>query len=360
MPLEGARGEKRLAQKNTAHASSSMGHANGLRPHFYCTFSVPDPVVPPEFAPITLEPVAKHCARPAAFCPLAIVATLAADELQWLFSVMSCELPSLKVPIAENCCVLPALQLAGFGETASETSVPLPIVSVVVPVTPEEEAEIVTDPAFLPCATPVERIKARFGFEDFHETPARFVAVLPSLKVPVAENLIDVRVMILGFAGLIVMLTRCALETVRPVDPEIAPKVAVIVELPVLELVASPAALIAAAAGFEELQTTEPETSCVLLSLNAPVAANCLVVPTAMLELAGLTAIDISVAPVTVRVAVPLTEPLVAEIVVLPMVKLVAFPFTSTVATEVEDEAHVTDVKTCVLPSSKLPVALNS
>ena len=315
--------------------------------------------MPPEFAPIELEPAAEHCAWPAAFGPFAIVATLAADELQWLFRVTSCELLSLNVPIAENCSVLPALQLAGLGETASDTRVPVPTVRLVVPATPDAEAEIVSDPAFLPWAMPVERIEARFGFEDFHVIPARLLAVLPSLKVPVAENLIDVRTAIRGFAGFIAMLTSCALETVSPVDPAIEPKVAVMVALPVLELVASPEPLIATAAGFEELHTTELETSCVLLSLKVPTASNCLVVPIAMVEFAGVTLIDIRVAPVTVSEAFPLTEPLVAVIVVVPRVKLVATPFVSTEATELDDEDQVTEVNGCVLPSSKLPVALN-
>jgi len=39
----------------------------------------------------------------------------------------------------------------GFaGVTTSETSVPVPTVRVVVPVTPDAVAEIVTDPPFLP------------------------------------------------------------------------------------------------------------------------------------------------------------------------------------------------------------------
>ena len=42
--------------------------------------------------------------------------------------------------------------------------------------------------------------------------------------------------------------------------------------------------LMVAAVGFEELHSTEAVMSSVLLSLKVPVAANCLVVPTAMLE----------------------------------------------------------------------------
>ena len=81
------------------------------------------------------------------------------------------------------------------------------MVSVVVPVTPDEEAEIVTVPAFFPCAIPVERIEARFGFDDFQVIPLRFEATLPSLKVPVAVNLIEVRLEMCGVAGKTVIET---------------------------------------------------------------------------------------------------------------------------------------------------------
>jgi hypothetical protein len=116
----------------------------------YCTVSTADPVVPPEFAPIESAPVPKHWAKPATLGALAIVAMLADDELQWLFRVMSCELPSLNVPIAANCCVPPRLQVTVAGEIARELSVPVPTVSVVVPDNPEAEAVIVTDPPFFP------------------------------------------------------------------------------------------------------------------------------------------------------------------------------------------------------------------
>ena len=60
------------------------------------------------------------------------------------------------------------------------TSVPLPTVSVVVPVSPNAFAEMVAVPAFFACTIPVERTFANCGFEDLHETLVR-VAVLPSL-----------------------------------------------------------------------------------------------------------------------------------------------------------------------------------
>ncbi len=288
-----------------------------------------------------------------------MVDTLAADELQWLFSVMSCVLLSLNVPTAANCCVLPALHVAFAGEIARDCSVPVPTVRLVVPCTPEAEAVIVTDPPFFPCAIPLPRIEEMLGFDDLHVTPARFPPVLPSLKVPSATNLIEVWTTILGFAGLMVIPTRCAVDTVNPVDPLTVPNVAAIVVLPGATLVASPVLAIVAAAGLEELHITDPEISCVLLSLNDPVAMNCLVVPVAMLVLAGVTVSDTRLAPVTLRDAVPVTDPDATVIVAVPVPRLVASPVESIDATALEPENHVTDVNGCVLPSSKLPTALN-
>lgn len=111
----------------------------------YCTVTVP-----PEFAPITLTPAPVHCASPATLGALATVATLADEELQWLFSVISCVLPSLNVPVAANCWVLPRVHIGVAGETATDERVPVPTVRLVWPDTPDVDAVIVTDPPFLP------------------------------------------------------------------------------------------------------------------------------------------------------------------------------------------------------------------
>jgi len=191
---------------------------------------------------------------------------------------------------------------------------------------------------------PVLRIEARFGFDDFHDSPERFVLVLLSLKVPVAVNLIDVPFSILGFTGLIAIETNFVVETVSVVDPLTVPDTALIVVLPAATLLTMPCALMPATAAEDEVQSTDALMSWVLESLNVPMAANCLVVPTAMLEFAGVTAIETSVAAVTLSEAVPLTDPDVAVMVVVPLATPVALPFTSTVATEVVDELHVTEV----------------
>ena len=112
--------------------------------------STAEPVTPPELAPMLLVPAATQFATPATLGALAMVATDAEDELQWLLSVMSCVLASLNVPVATNACLLPAFAVTVAGVMASDTSVPVPTVKVVLPVTPEEEAEIVAVPPFFP------------------------------------------------------------------------------------------------------------------------------------------------------------------------------------------------------------------
>ena len=147
---------------------------------------------------------------------------------------------SLKVPVAVNCCGLPSATDGVAGVMAMDASVPLLTVRVVVPLTPEALTVMVTLPSFLPLATPVERMEANCGFDDFHDKPLRFDVVLPSLKVPMAVNLINVCCWIRGFAGVTAMLTRFTTETVRPVEPFTEPTVAVMVVVPAATLVASP------------------------------------------------------------------------------------------------------------------------
>lgn len=147
---------------------------------------------------------------------------------------------SLNVPVAVNCCVLPAVTDGLAGVMAMDVRVPLLTVNVVVAVTPDELAVMVTAPSFLPNARPELRIDARLGLDDFQVNPLRLVATLPSLNVPLAVNLSKVPRSIRGLLGLMVMLTRVALETLRFVTPTTDPTVALITVAPVAALVASP------------------------------------------------------------------------------------------------------------------------
>ena|SRR5208283_3145534 len=79
-----------------------------------------------------------------------------------------------------------------------------------------------------------------------------------------------------------------------------------------------------------------------------------------MCGLVGVTAIDTSVAGVTVRRVEPEMLPDVALIVVEPAASAETFPLESTVATDTADELHATDaVRSLVLLSEKIPVAVN-
>lgn len=117
--------------------------------------------------------------------------------------------------------------------------------------------------------------------------------------------------------------------------------------------------LTSAAAGLDELQSAVEVTSCVLLSLNFPVAVNCFVAPIGMLEFAGKTVIDVSVADVIVTDAVPLILPELAVTVAVPAAFAVATPKLLIPRALVADDDQATDGRTCVLPSSKVPVAVN-
>ena len=75
---------------------------------------------------------------------------------------------------------------------------------------------------------------------------------------------------------------------------------------------------------------------------------------------AGVTAIDCSVAAVTVRVVEPLIAPDVALIVEVPTAAALARPAALIVAVVVVPEDQVTlDVRFCVVPSLNVPVAVN-
>ncbi len=83
-----------------------------------------------------------------------------------------------------------------------------------------------------------------------------------------------------------------------------------------------------------------------------------------MLVLAGVTVMDKSVAGVTVRVVEDEMLPAVAVMLVVPAATGVAIPLEPAalliVAIKAADEFQVTDeVRSCVLLSEKLPVAVN-
>jgi len=147
---------------------------------------------------------------------------------------------SLNVPVAVNCCLLPFDTLEFAGVMARETSVPLLTVSVVVPFRPEAVAVMVALPVRFPKAVPELRMEATLGVDDFQDTPARLLPVLPSLKVPTAVNFTKVRASMRGLLGRIAMPVSLTVVTVRFVFPVTESRTAVMVVLPVATLFTSP------------------------------------------------------------------------------------------------------------------------
>jgi len=87
------------------------------------TVSVVDPLTDPRAAVISDAPVAMLVASPCVPESLLIVATLGCEELHCTDVVRSWLLPSLYLPLAVNCCVMPVAMLGLVGATAIEVSV---------------------------------------------------------------------------------------------------------------------------------------------------------------------------------------------------------------------------------------------
>jgi hypothetical protein len=83
--------------------------------------------------------------------------------------------------------------------------------------------------------------------------------------------------------------------TVNPVDPVTLPEVALMLAVPGVVAVASPALLIETIDGLADDQLTAVVRSFVLPSLYVPVALNCCVCPFATTGFAGVTAMLASV-----------------------------------------------------------------
>src|SRR5579864_6177125 len=131
--------------------------------------------------------------------------------------------------------------------------------------------------------------------------------------------------------------------TVRVVEPDTLPSVAVILLVPLVTGVANAVAEIVATVVVCEAQVTWLVKSFVELSLYVPVAVNCCVtVRLVNVGVAGVTAIEVSVGTATVSVVEPDTLPRVAVILLVPLAAGVANPVAEIVATVVVCEAQVT------------------
>jgi hypothetical protein len=129
-------------------------------------------------------------------------------------------------------------------------------------------------------------------------------------------------------AGETAMDTMAACPTLRVVELETAPNVAVIVVVPCAALVAKPtvSVLMTAVDTEEELHDTVAVMFFELPSLYVPLARNCCAVPKAIVGACGVIAIDTNAAGLTTRVAVLLTPAKEMPMVVGPVPTLLVNP----------------------------------
>jgi hypothetical protein len=180
--------------------------------------------------------------------------------------------------------------------------------------------------------------------------------VVPSENEPMAVNCCLFPAEMLVVVGETEIETRVAGVTVRAAEAEATPEnEAVMSVVPVPFDSTSPnepAALpTVATEGDDELQSAEVVRSWVNPPVSVPVAVNCCVVPRAMLALAGVTAIEVTAADVSVAVFV--IAPREAVMVVEPRAEetVLARPVPDMVATAALDELQVTNaVRSCVAP----------
>jgi hypothetical protein len=265
--------------------------------------------------------------------------------------------------VAVNCWVAATTTLAEAGAIVIEDNVTWEgTVMVAVAVFPPKVAVIVAVPAATTVARPWALIDATDALDELQATWVVKSRVVPSEYVPEAENCCVVPAALLAVAGVTVRVDKVAGLTVRVVESEILPKVAVMVVVPAATAVANPVLLIDATDVLDEDQVTCVLMSRLVPSEYVPVATNCLVlpVPTGTLALSGVTAKEDKVAEVTVRVAVPDLPPEAAVMVVWPPLTPVARPLALTVATPALSEVQVAcAVISWLVPSEYTPMAEN-
>jgi hypothetical protein len=147
-----------------------------------------------------------------------------------------------------------------------------------------------------------------------------------------------------GFAGVKAMEVTIAGVTVRVVVPVIDPSAAVIVDEPVARVEAMPVVAMDATAPFDEDQTTRLVMFAVDPSVYVPVAINGSVSPLETDGLAGVRAMDVTIAGVTVRVVVPMIEPSAAMMVEAPVARVEASPVEEIDATVTFEEDQSTEL----------------
>jgi hypothetical protein len=216
------------------------------------------------------------------------------------------------------------------GLIAIDTKVAGVTVRLAVPLIASEVARMVTVPVANVLARPAvpeaSLTVATVPSEELQCTVVVTSWLLPSANVPVAENCSVVPSATLADDGDTVIETSADAVTASEVEPLTLPDVALMLVVPTATVVARPEVFTVATAEESDDQVAVLVKSCVLPSLNVPVAVNCCVPPSASEGLGGFTAIDTNMAGVTVNEVEPTIVPEVALMVAIPLPTLLARP----------------------------------
>jgi hypothetical protein len=156
------------------------------------------------------------------------------------------------------------------GDTEMDAMVALLTFSIEESLNVPKVTPIMVPPTPLLTASPLAGpMVAMAGVDDVQFTPLAKVMfnVLPSLKVAIAVYCRFVPLAIVAFAGCSAMLTTLAVLMETPVDPEIAPEAAEIIEEPSPRAVNRPDVVIVAVPVCVEVQVTLPVRFLVELSV---------------------------------------------------------------------------------------------
>lgn len=273
-----------------------------------------DPVRSSEVAEMLVEPTALAAATPAGL----ILAMEGFEDDQAVESVRFWVLPSLKVPVAVSCSVVPSMIDEFAGATAMETRTGGETVSGSLVWTEAEVAVTVAEPTPWAVTNPVAlTVAIPVGVTD-QMAESVMVFWLPSLKVATASSCRVSPFGIEGLCGLTLIDTKIAEETVSGSLPLTEFKPAVTVAEPTARAVTNPVALTVAIPVGTTDQVAELVMVVWLPSLKVAIASSCRASPFGTEGPCGLTAIDTTAAVPTVRVTEAVTEPDVAVSLVLP------------------------------------------
>ena len=250
------------------------------------------------------------------------------------------------------CEVAPATTLLLANVTLTEFTGTSVTVSVVLFATPSLVAVMLVVPAVCVVTKPLAFTVATAVFDDDHTIVRPVSTLLPTSRstalacvVAPATTLVAVSDTVTEFTGTTVTVNRA-----KFVAPSL---VAMMVAVPLANVVTNPLAFTVATAVFDYDQTTgRPVTTFLLASRSTALA--CDVAPTTTLVAVSETATLATGASVTVNVATPDFVSLVAVMLVVPALRLVTTPFSSTDATAGfdDDQAIARPVNT-LLPASR-------